>query len=54
MQHYLLDKGYINTQGKIQDALKIALKDNTFKVPEEFASMQENIIQSIKKSCMWA
>ena len=49
LQHYLLDKGYINTQGKIQDALKIALKDNTFKVPEEFASIQENIIQSIKK-----
>lgn len=49
LQHYLLDKGYINNQGKIQDALKIALKENTFKVPEEFASIQENIIQSIKK-----
>ncbi len=47
--HFLLDKGYINTQGKIQDTLKIALKENTFKVPEEFASIQENIIQSIKK-----
>lgn len=49
LQHYLLDKSYINNQGKIQDALKIALKENTFKVPEEFASIQENIIQSIKK-----
>ena len=49
LQNYLLDKGYINSQGRIQDSLKAALRDDMFEVPEEFIQIEENITQAIKK-----
>jgi type III restriction enzyme len=47
--HALKDKGYINAQGKVQDALKTALKDDTLEVPPAFAEQRDQIATVLRK-----
>jgi len=49
IHHYLLEKEYINKQGKIQDKLKLEIKENSFVVPDEYKVVQNDIIQRISK-----
>ncbi len=49
IHHYLLEKEYINKQGKIQDKLKREIKENSFVVPDEYKVVQNDIIQRISK-----
>lgn len=46
---HLTSHGYIDAQGKVQDALKIALKNNTVDLPESVASQSADIIAILKK-----
>ena len=41
--------GYIDAQGRIQDSLREALKDETLNVPEEFADQREEIAKVLRK-----
>jgi type III restriction enzyme len=43
------EKGYIDDKGKVQTTLRIALKDNTLEVPEEYIKSKEAIIAISKK-----
>lgn len=45
----LKSKGYINEKGKVQDALKVALKDNKVEIPEEFKDHSGAINQVLRK-----
>ncbi|WP_151944768.1 type III restriction-modification system endonuclease [Aliarcobacter butzleri] len=47
--NFLLDNEYIDKKGKIQDKLKKEIKENSFKVPEEYEIAQDEIIQRITK-----
>ena len=47
--NFLLDNEYIDKKGKIQDKLKIEIKENSFKVPQEYETVQDEIIQRITK-----
>ena len=47
--NFLLDNEYIDKKGKIQDKLKIEIKENSFKVPQEYEPVQDEIIQRITK-----
>lgn len=47
--NFLLDNEYIDKKGKIQDKLKKEIKENSFKVPEEYEITQDEIIQRITK-----
>ncbi len=49
IHHYLLEKEYINKQGKIQDKLKLEIKENSFVVPDEYKVVQNDIFQRISK-----
>jgi len=49
IHHYLLEKEYINKQGKIQDKLKLEIKENSFVVPDEYKVVQNDIISRITK-----
>ena len=46
---YLHSKKYIDSKGKIQDSLKLDLKNDKFEVPKEHEEIKEDIIQKIKK-----
>lgn len=46
---YLNEEGYIDDKGKIQDALKAALKNNTVQLPDEFKQYFSQIISVLKK-----
>lgn len=46
---YLKDAGMLDAKGKVQDALRTALKDKTFALPEEFASQKAEISELLKK-----
>lgn len=46
---HLKAAGHIDAKGKVQDALKKALKDGTFTVPEPFAAQLEQITHVLKK-----
>lgn len=46
---YLQEQGYIATNGKVEDALKKALKDNTFAVPPQFADQIGQIREILRK-----
>lgn len=46
---YLKDKHYIDSKGKIQDSLKLDMRDNKFQVPAEFQHLQAEITSVIKK-----
>jgi len=48
---YLILKGYINTRGKVQDLLRIAIKDDTVELPEEFTEskhVENQILNNLK------
>src|SRR5208337_1621004 len=46
---HLRTSGFVDTRGKVQDALRHALKDNTFTVPHEFAPQQDQIGNILRK-----
>jgi type III restriction enzyme len=46
---YLKEAGMLDAKGKVQDALRTALKDKMLTLPEEFASQKAEIIELLKK-----
>ena len=46
---YLKEAGMLDAKGKVQDALRTALKDKTFTLPEEFDSQKTEIGELLKK-----
>jgi type III restriction enzyme len=46
-----LDNGYIDEAGKVQDKLKIAIKNNSLVVPEEYESVKTEITALARKVC---
>jgi type III restriction enzyme len=46
-----LENGYINEAGKVQDKLKIAIKDNNLNVPEEYEYVKAEITALARKVC---
>jgi len=46
---YLKENDYIDSKGKIQDKLRVDLKDNNFEVPEEFKNSESQIQAILKK-----
>ncbi len=49
MYEHLRAKGFIDTQGRIQDSLRKALKDGSFDVPARFAASQDGIVSILRK-----
>ena len=48
---YLILKGYIDTRGKVQDALRLAIKEDNVELPEEFTEdehIEKQIINHLK------
>ncbi|EPR73433.1 Type III restriction enzyme [Winogradskyella psychrotolerans RS-3] len=48
---YLILKGYIDTRGKVQDFLRIAIKENNVELPEEFTEsehVEKQILNHLK------
>lgn len=43
------DKGYIDAKGKIQDELKMAIKNKTIEVPEKYEEFKEDVIVAARK-----
>lgn len=46
---HLKAAGLVDAKGKVQDALRTALKDKTFKLPEEFESQQAEVAEMLRK-----
>ncbi len=46
---YLKEAGMLDAKGKVQDALRTALKDKTFTLPDEFASQKADVSELLKK-----
>ena len=46
--HFKLKK-YIDSKGKIQEALKVAVRDGTVDVPEDYAQIKEDIVKVVEK-----
>ena len=46
--HFKLKK-YIDSKGKIQEALKVAVKEGTVEVPEDYQSIREDIVKVVEK-----
>ena len=46
---HLRDTGHIDAQGRVQDSLRKALKDDTIAVPERFAAQREAIVSVLRK-----
>jgi type III restriction enzyme len=46
---HLKDRGYIDARGKVQDALRVALKADEVKLPESFAPQAGQITQILRK-----
>ena len=46
---HLKSLGYIDAKGKVQDSLKVALKDGTLVVPAEFESQRNQIAEVLRK-----
>ncbi|MEL7672015.1 DEAD/DEAH box helicase family protein [Methanobacterium sp.] len=47
--NFFKDKGYINSRGKVQDALKIAIKQNMIEVPEKYNKLNAQITAVAQK-----
>lgn len=45
----LAAKGYISDKGKVQDTLRVAFRDGTFELPEEFAEVAEQAEAILRK-----
>jgi type III restriction enzyme len=46
---YLKASGHIDAKGKVQDSLKKALKDGTFKLPDQYSAQQPQVAEILKK-----
>ena len=46
-----LDNGYIDETGEVQDKLKIDIKDNKLKVPEDYEHVKAEITALARKEC---
>lgn len=46
---HLKSQGYIDAKGKVQDALKLALKNGTLIVPAEFEAQRGQIVEMLRK-----
>lgn len=46
---HLKAAGLVDAKGKVQDTLRTALKDKTFKLPEEFESQQAEVAEMLRK-----
>ncbi|CAA6809043.1 MAG: Type III restriction enzyme, res subunit:DEAD/DEAH box helicase, N-terminal [uncultured Campylobacterales bacterium] len=46
---YLVEQNYIDKKGKIQNSLRLDIKDNKFEVPQIYKEVQTQIISIIKK-----
>lgn len=46
---YFVAQNYIDSKGKVQSSLKVDLKNDTLKLPEEFAEVKEQIQTIVKK-----
>ena len=46
---HLKVEGYIDATGRIEDALRVALEDDTLSVPEEFADQRQEIAKVLRK-----
>lgn len=46
--HFKLKK-YIDSKGKIQEALKVAVREGTVDVPEDYQSIREDIVKVVEK-----
>jgi type III restriction enzyme len=46
---HLREAGYVNAQGKVQDALRTALKDGTLTLPPEFAAQLPQVKEILRK-----
>ena len=46
---HLKAEGYIDATGRIEDALRVALEDDTLSVPEEFAAPRQEIAKVLRK-----
>ena len=46
---HLKAEGYIDATGRIEDALRVALEDDTLSVPEEFAEQRQEIAKVLRK-----
>jgi len=46
---YLKEAGMLDAKGKVQDALRTALKDKTFTLPDEFDSQKAEVSELLKK-----
>lgn len=46
---YLKERGYIDSRGKVQDALKVALKDGTLALPEHFQPHKDQVAAVLKR-----
>ncbi len=46
---HLKEAGMLDAKGKVQDALRTALKDKTFTLPDEFASQKAEVSELLKK-----
>jgi len=48
---HLKAAGHVDAKGKVQDSLKIALKEGTLKLPEAFEAQRAQIIEVLRKVC---
>ena len=46
---YLKTSGYVDIKGKVQDSLKMALKENTLVLPGDFETLRVKIIDALRK-----
>ncbi|QNM87114.1 DEAD/DEAH box helicase family protein [Polaribacter pectinis] len=46
---YMLEKGYIDLKGKVQDTLKTDLKNNEVEIPEAYEYLKTPILKTLKK-----
>jgi type III restriction enzyme len=46
---HLKDSGYVDARGKVQDALRKALKDGTLQVPESFQQQLPQVTEALRK-----
>lgn len=47
--NYLLEKKYIDKKGKVQNSLKLDIKENNFEIPVEYENLKDKITSNIIK-----
>jgi len=48
---HLQSLGYVDKKGKVQDALRRALRDETIELPEQFVQQRDQVVQVLRKLC---